>query len=367
MALINGIYVHVTKESVSREADVSAHSAEEGIDITDTVRVKPKELSITGKIVGYSEYSAPESQNENTSIKAWFSLVKKNGSKFDTMSFERLNNELLAFEGGAQWVDTGNVQFLDETLTPIDAVNGSADVLEVRFEVSMPYGSTVRIQNAYTEYCAFNIINTSVTGYTIRDYSCDDEISDIVLSNTDNGVPGRVKTTYSNLYIPETQSAATEIKRSAYWVIQQLTAIWESGALITYEGRNALEGYQIKTFESDHDNANAGGADFSMTIREFRAGRNSYTENDAAISSGSVQQIQAGDNEEVKYIAQLGDSVYNLVEAENAPYKNLKREAINGKEYSAMDWIMAKNPNAFDTQGDFDTFKADVEIIVGTR
>ncbi len=369
MALINGVYVHVVNESVNRDADTSSHTVEQGIDITDTIRVKPREMSISGKIVGYSEYSAPDPPDESTIVNVWFCLVKKNGSKFDTMSFERLNNELLAFEGGAQWVDTGNVQFLDESLTAIDVSNGSTDVLEVRFEVSMPYGATVRIQNAYTEFCAFNIINTSITGYTVRDYSCDEEISDIVLSNTDNGTPGRVKTSYTNYYINETQSYGPNVYRSGYWVIQQLTAMWESGALVNYEGRNADWGYQIKSFSTEHLNTITGGADFSMTLREFRAGSNSYQDNtnNADTASGGTQQIQTGDNTEVRYVVQLGDSVYNLVEAEDAPYKNLKRGSIDGKEYSAMDWVMAKNPQAFDTQGDFSTFKADVEIIVGTR
>ena len=36
MALINGLYVHVTDEKITNDTDVSSHSVESGIDVTDT-------------------------------------------------------------------------------------------------------------------------------------------------------------------------------------------------------------------------------------------------------------------------------------------------------------------------------------------
>lgn len=52
MALINDIYVFVENESVRREAQVSQHPVEEGIDLTDHVKRSPIILSLTGAIVG---------------------------------------------------------------------------------------------------------------------------------------------------------------------------------------------------------------------------------------------------------------------------------------------------------------------------
>ena len=51
-----------------------------------------------------------------------------------------------------------------------------------------------------------------------------------------------------------------------------------------------------------------GGADFSMTLREFKGAANSY-----AGANGGTQQISQGDNSEMWYEVQLGDSLYNLI------------------------------------------------------
>ena len=42
MALINGLYIHVTDEKINKDTDVSSHSVESGINVTDTV--KPKQV-----------------------------------------------------------------------------------------------------------------------------------------------------------------------------------------------------------------------------------------------------------------------------------------------------------------------------------
>lgn len=52
MALINDIYVFVESESVRREAQVSQHPVEEGIDLTDHVKRSPISLSLVGSVVG---------------------------------------------------------------------------------------------------------------------------------------------------------------------------------------------------------------------------------------------------------------------------------------------------------------------------
>lgn len=51
MALINNIYIHVKEEQVKRDLDVTEHAVEEGLPITDNVKRKPIELSLSGYIV----------------------------------------------------------------------------------------------------------------------------------------------------------------------------------------------------------------------------------------------------------------------------------------------------------------------------
>ncbi|MDO5397066.1 MAG: hypothetical protein Q4G33_03970 [bacterium] len=400
MALINGIYIHVTGENVDRNVEASTHSVEVGSDITDHIKTQPIELSLSGEIVNYTGYTS-ETKTEQKTINAWISLVKKDGSAFDTMSFERLNNELLAFEGGANWVNSGAVQYIDGSGNLIncalgDAVAfgntiisgegtiiGSGDAIVgdtvisgnptvvltkkkiycVKFEVIMPYGATVRIQNAYKDYCCFNVINKSTTGYNVRDYDADAaNTNDFVLSNTYNGETGRIRTEFTN-YDSETSTIKTNENRSAAWVIECITNWLNTGTLVIYEGRNYLQNYQIRKFSTGHPNGITGGAEFSMTLAQFRGAVNSYTAANGAVASGGTQQIDEGDNSEVWYDVQVGDELYSLV----SQYGNLKREPINGVEYSAVDWVMRKNPHAFEDVNDCSTLKACEKILLGYR
>ncbi len=375
MALMNGIYVHVIKEDLNREVNKSTHSVEAGIDITDTIKPKAKVLSLQGKIVDYTAYSSETGKQSQVSIKAWISLVKRDGSKFDTMSFERLNNELLAFENGTKWVDTGDIRYLDETGTPVPIAENGSNIKSVVFEVSMPYEGKVRIQNAYKDICAFDIINKSTTSYTVRDYWADaEELNDIVFSNTYNGEKGRIRTEFINYDTVNDSLTESSVSRTAAWVVEQLNRFWETGALIKYDGRNALANYQIVSFPTSHLHTIAGGAEFTMSLEECRMAANSYTISeltadnvDSSVKNGGIQQVSTGDNSEVWYITQPGDTVWGLVAADNADYKDLKRAAIDGKNYSAVDWVMAKNPNAFSTYGDFRTMKDYVKILLGMR
>lgn len=366
MALINGIYVQVIDEEVNREAQISTHSVEHGIDITDTIKADPIELSLGGKIVNYTATLTRDNTSEPPGITAWMSLVKKDGTPFESMSFERLNMELLAFENGVTWVDTGQIQCIAEGGNPINITTG-AGITQVKFEVKMPYKGVARIQNAYKDYCAFNIINKSTTGYNIQDYNSDQEISDTVLSNTYNGERGRVRTEFINYDNPAENNPLPTVERSAKWVIEQLDALWRMGALITYDGRNYLQNYQIKSFQTTHPNTIAGGADFTLILQECRTAINSYGADGAVVKSGSTQQIANGDNSEVWYDVQVGDNIYNLVAADDAPYKNLNRASSDGKNYSAMEWVMVMNPFAFSIYGDYDSLKAGIKILLGTR
>ncbi len=358
MALINGIYIHVTDENVTSETEASEHAVEKGADITDHIKVNPAEASLSGKIVNYTAYTS-ENKTEQKSITAWLNLVKRDGSAFDTMSFDRLNNELLAFYGGADWRNSGDIRYLDENDNVINcSASESTKIYAVRFEMVMPYASTVRIQSAFKQYCCFNIINKSTTGYNVRDYDADSEvINDFVLSNTCNGESGRVRTEFTN-YDTETNVVSSSEERSAAWVLDSLKSWLKSGALVVYEGRNYLANYQIRSLKTEHPNTVTGGADFSMELREFKGAANSY-----AGANGGIQQISQGDNSEVWYDVQLGDSLYNLI----SEYRTLKRDPIDGTAYTTIDWIMQKNPHAFSNPDDCTTLRAYEKILLGYR
>lgn len=60
MALINGIYVFVEQENLRRDIEATTHPVETGIEIESTIRKKPVELSISGKIVNDGNKTASE-------------------------------------------------------------------------------------------------------------------------------------------------------------------------------------------------------------------------------------------------------------------------------------------------------------------
>lgn len=85
MALINDIYVFVESENVKRDAKVSEHPVEEGIDLTDHVRRSPITLSISGEIVG-DDY-------EDTI--AALDAIHKNGELVEYIGVNMISNALI--------------------------------------------------------------------------------------------------------------------------------------------------------------------------------------------------------------------------------------------------------------------------------
>ncbi|WP_313893853.1 LysM domain-containing protein [Psychrobacillus sp.] len=51
MAKINGIQIHVEKESLQNDVELPSHPVEKGINLTDHVERKPVVLSISGKLI----------------------------------------------------------------------------------------------------------------------------------------------------------------------------------------------------------------------------------------------------------------------------------------------------------------------------
>lgn len=105
MAILNGLYVHVTDENLIRDIDATSHPVESGIPTTDTVRARAVSLSISGKIVDYGTMKAEQVIEK---IKTWQksgSLIKYQGrnvvSSLQIVSFE--TNHPNTNSGGADF------------------------------------------------------------------------------------------------------------------------------------------------------------------------------------------------------------------------------------------------------------------------
>lgn len=68
MAIINGVYIHVKNESMTREVDATEHPVDQGIPTTDTVKARATSISLSGKIVDYGNMKASQ---VIAKIKAW--------------------------------------------------------------------------------------------------------------------------------------------------------------------------------------------------------------------------------------------------------------------------------------------------------
>ena len=68
MAILNGLYIHVVRESASREVQATSHPVEDGLPLTDTVKAKALSIKLSGKIV---DYDAIQASQVIAKIKSW--------------------------------------------------------------------------------------------------------------------------------------------------------------------------------------------------------------------------------------------------------------------------------------------------------
>lgn len=79
MAILNGLYIHVVDEELNEDVELTSHPVEKGIDVTDTVRVKPLTIALSGKIVDYGNMTAEQVLAKIKSLKNSGSLVDYRG------------------------------------------------------------------------------------------------------------------------------------------------------------------------------------------------------------------------------------------------------------------------------------------------
>lgn len=108
MAILNGLYIHVTSEEMSNEVDVTTHPVEKGIDITDTVRRKAIAMSLSGKIVDYGDMKAYQVLEKIHKLQKDGSLINYTGRNIAT------NMQIKSFDTSHPNTNHGGADFTME-------------------------------------------------------------------------------------------------------------------------------------------------------------------------------------------------------------------------------------------------------------
>ena len=162
------------------------------------------------------------------------------------------------------------------------------------------------------------------------------------------------------------------VGKNAASIVSKLKQFYHGGVICKYAGRTSMENCLITAFDVKHTIDIWGGCEFTMTLKEIRTASTSYKKKttkktQATKKTGTQKKTNKSNATYVYHTVKKGDTVWALVAKTKAPYKNLNRPAINGKTYSACDWVMAKNPSAFSRKGDFRTLQIGKKLIVGQR
>lgn len=160
------------------------------------------------------------------------------------------------------------------------------------------------------------------------------------------------------------------VGKDASDTIEKIKKMHQGGTLCKYAGRTSLSNCLITEFSIGHSVDIWGGCEFSMTLKEVKTASTSYKTSARTKSTkktGTQQVAQKSKETYVYHTVKKGDTIWALVAASNAPYKNLKRPAINGKSYSACDWVIKQNPNAFSRPSDPRTMQVGRKLNVGLR
>lgn len=102
-------------------------------------------------------------------------------------------------------------------------------------------------------------------------------------------------------------------------VLAKLYELQKKGSLLSYTGRNAQQNLQIHKFTTSHPNTNAGGADFTMTLKEIRIAKSSYTSASGTTSKTTTTEKKNNPDLSVGAIVVFtGGSVYVSSDAATA-------------------------------------------------
>lgn len=147
--------------------------------------------------------------------------------------------------------------------------------------------------------------------------------------------------------------------------LSKMKKICHTGTLVKYTGRNYIKNALLLKFDTGHPNTVWGGCTFTAEIQEVRIAKSPYN---ASSGNGGTQQVENNSTTtKVYHTIKKGDTVWGLVAASNAPYKNLKREGAGSGTTNACNWVMKNNPHAFSRYGDFRTGQIGKRLYVGDK
>ena len=149
--------------------------------------------------------------------------------------------------------------------------------------------------------------------------------------------------------------------------LSQIQRLHEEGKYCLYVGCVNFPKCLITDFNISNTPNIWGGCEFSMTLKEIRTASTAYKKTKATKNTGTQQKTSNSTAIWVNHTVKKGDTVWALVAAKNAPYKNLNRPQIGKKTYSACDWVMQMNQSAFSRKGDFGTLQIGKKLVVGKR
>lgn len=146
MAIINGLYIHVTGESVSRGVDATSHPVEDGIPTTDTVRQQPLAISLQGKIVDYDGMEAAQVISKLKALQDSGSLISYSGrnvsSNLQIRSFDTDHNHTIS--GGANFtMELVKVRIAKSAYVPKKTSETERDTAAVTYPVIKVGGTYV--------------------------------------------------------------------------------------------------------------------------------------------------------------------------------------------------------------------------------
>jgi LysM repeat protein len=143
--------------------------------------------------------------------------------------------------------------------------------------------------------------------------------------------------------------------------LQKLTNMMAAGTIVPYQGRYGYSKMQLTAFNTSHPNTIWGGFSFDATLEEVRIAASAYTpvKTIAPRALAGPQQKKAQSiTTKVYHTVKRGDTVWALVAAKNAPYRQYG--------FSCND-VMKNNPKAFSRYGDFRTLQIGRQLWVGNR
>lgn len=151
------------------------------------------------------------------------------------------------------------------------------------------------------------------------------------------------------------------VGKNAASVLSKIKQMHQQGVLCSYTGRTTLSNCLITEFSTSHPHTVWGGCEFSMTLKEIRTASTSYNSSSKSKDTqktGTQQTEKKSTSEYVYHTVKNGDTIWALVAASNAPYK----------QYGlSCDEVMKLNSSAFSRAGDFRTLQIGEKIIVGKR